>query len=99
MNGNASMTMLLNLNMSPDEEERLAPLDHDISNALIGAGITTRCGFTPRDEKGVRILTLVVWDRSKRVVMEIRSTEFMKISRRDLLNRLKERLSGSGPAT
>lgn len=89
MNGNASITMLYNHNLSPDEEKRLVLLDHDISNALIGAGITTRCGFMPRDESGVRMLTLVVWDSSKRVLMDVPSTEFMKLSRQELIDRLK----------
>lgn len=93
MSGDASITMLINRGLLPHEEKRLGLLDRDIQNALWGAGITTRCGWTACDESGVRILTLVVWTEGERAVMEVSSTEILTISDQTLLERLRKCLT------
>jgi hypothetical protein len=93
MNGDASLTMLINRGLLPHEEKRLGPLDRDISNALIDAGIKTRCGWRGRDEGGGRILALVDWTKDERTIMEIPSADILTISDQALLERLRKCLT------
>jgi hypothetical protein len=93
MNGDASITMLINRDLSPDEQKRFEPLDQAISTALMSAGITTRCGWAARNESGVRILELVVWTEDERAVMKISSTELLIMSDQSLLERPRKSLA------
>jgi len=99
MNCEASITMLLNRGLLPHEERKLVAFDGDIWKCLNNAGVKSRCGFTTCQGSNVRILKLVVWDQRESVVMEIPSSEFLKISGQTLLDRLTTRLADFGPTS
>ena len=93
MNGDAPTTMLINRDLSPEEQDRLEPLDRDISTALISAGITTRCGWAASNESDVRMLDLVVLTEDERAVMRMSSTELLIMSDQSLIERLRKCLA------
>lgn len=93
MNSGASITMLFNRGLQPDEEIRLSSVERDIQTALLEGGITARCGWNASDDAGIRIVELVIWSEQQYTILKLSSTDVLQISDEALIGILKRRLA------